>query len=169
MPSLRSGFELPVSVALRVERRSGPRDEVDAASRWLIEIHSAGTPWRDMAFVVPGKRKWRDPLVATFDALRIPHRLLVGHPGAKPDFDDDVVHAMSLFTAAEVSRPVVAIVGVGDLPWKQQSIDDATAVTMATLRGAGRHAWLSWSRASAATERLIDADAASPVDARTPG
>ena len=172
MPSLQPAFALASDVDVQVERRAGPRDEVEAACRWLVARHQDGTAWRDMTLVVPGKRKWRDPLVATLDALRIPHRLLVGHPGAVADFADDVVHAMSLYTAAEATGSVgaiVAMVGLGDLPWKQQSLDDAVDVTMAVLRR-GRRVRVSWSRKSALTERLIDSDVTSPGSGgRTPG
>ena len=148
-------------VAARLVRGRGPRDEVEAATRWLVERHADGHPWRDLALVVPGKRKWRDPIAAVFDAHRVPHRMLVGHPGAVPSYDDDLLHAMSLHTAIATTHPVVAIVGLGDLPWKQQSLDEATSLVEAAVASATAHLFVSWSKASSLTAALLPADAAS--------
>lgn len=149
-----------------VVRGSGPRDEVESACRWLVARHEAGAAWRDLMLVVPGKRKWRDPLVRVLDDLAIPHRLLVAHPGAQPDFSDDLVHAVSLYTAEHVARPVIAIVGLGDLPWKQQGLEEALRVVTKVATGAGEYLRLSWSKDSALTDRLFTSPGS---DARTPG
>lgn len=149
-----------------VVRGAGPRDELEGACRWLVDLHAEGHAWRDLMLVVPGKRKWRDPLVRVLDDLAIPHRLLVAHPGAEPDFADDLVHAVSLYTAEHVARPVIAVVGLGDLPWKQQGLDEALRVVTEVAAGAGAHLRLSWSKDSALTDRLFTSPGS---DARRPG
>ncbi len=148
---------LSTGIVVTLAERAGPRDEVGAAVRWLVERHGDGHRWRDCALVVPGKRKWRDPVVAALDAGNVPHRLLIGHPGAVPDHSDDVVHAVSLYTP--VACAVVAIVGLGDLPWKQQSEDEAREAIVAAVRRTSSQVMLSWSKRSALVDHLVDEDA----------
>lgn len=151
--ALRAGAAIVGGASIGLDARAGPRDEVDTAVRWLVDRRADGLVWRDCALVVPGKRKWREPVIAALDAARVPHRLLIGHPGAAPDFADDLLHAVSLFTP--VACAAVAIVGLGDLPWKQQTVDEAEAAVLAAIRGASSRVSLSWSKRSALVERLI--------------
>lgn len=145
----RSGVDV---VAVESDDR---RQELDAAFDWLAGFRRGGAAWSDMAIVVPGKRAWRDRLIDALDARRIPHRLLVGHPGARPDFDDDLLHAMSLHTAIDFPRPVVAMTGLGELPWKTQSFDDALRTTRAVIDRTTRALHLSYSRTSQLTDALF--------------
>ena len=137
------------------------RDEVGTATRWLIARHDEGHAWRAMALVVPGKRKWKAYVEQSFDASDVPHRMLVGHPGATRDrFDDgltDVVHALSLYAAVDLDLPIVAIVGLGDLPWKQQPLDEALRVVERARHGARSHVLLSYSKRSVLVDALFAA------------
>ena len=146
------------------------RDEAVTATRWLVAAHAAGCRWRDVLVVAPGKRKWRDRLAAALEAASVPYRMLLGEPGALPG-DGDVVHVASLYGARGLSFPQVAIVGLGDLPWKQQPLDEALEVTAAACRVATRDLHLSWSRPSALVDRVFPQDDATSrgSDARTRG
>lgn len=158
--SLHFAFAFRAGVACSVARCATVREEVEGATRWLIARHDDGHAWRAMALVVPGKRKWRDRVVDAFDALRVPHRLLIGHPGASPErFDDgvdDVVQALSLYAADTLTVPIVAIVGLGDLPWKRQALDEAVRAVVGARDAARSQVRLSFSKRSPLVDALID-------------
>jgi hypothetical protein len=146
---------MAVGATLECARCRGPRDEVAEALDWLGAAHREGRAWRELALVVPGKRKWIVPVVAELDARGIPHRLLVGRPGAEPDFAEDALHAVSLYTP--IACAAIAIVGLGDLPWKTQPLDEAARAVRSAVAGASAAVRLSWSKESALVATLIDA------------
>ena len=153
--ALRPQFAPPGRIDVMAVAADDRQGELDAAFDWLATSRRIGTPWRDMALVVPGKRAWRERVIAALDARGIPHRLLIGHPGARPDFEDDLLHAASIYTAIDFRRPVVAAVGLGELPWKTQPLEEALRVTRAIVDGTGRALHLSFSRTSTLTDALF--------------
>jgi len=161
-PTWRLRFAVDGPTEPACEACSGPRDEVDAAVRWLIARHDEGLAWSDMALVVPGKRKWYPVVATTLDALDVPHRMLIGHPGARPDCSYDVIHAVSLFTARGFSLAAVAIVGLGDFPWKQQTQEEAFTATLAAIGTATRFLRVSWSTESPLVSAVVEAVPTSP-------
>lgn len=143
------------SIAPVIEARVNARDEADAVATWLGEHASAGIAWREMVVVAPGKRNWREPLQRALDRAGIPCRMLLGDPSIEADFSGDHVLVMT-FHAFEGTRcPVVAVVGVGDLPWKQQTLDEAGRLLEAAMSGATRALAVSHSKPSALVERLL--------------
>ena len=153
--SLRPQFAPHGGIDVAAVEADDRQGELDAAFAWLATLRRIGTPWRDMALVVPGKRAWRERVIAALDARGVPHRLLIGHPGARPDFEDDLLHAASIYTAIDFPRAVVAAVGLGELPWKKQSLEEALRVTRAMVDGTGRALHLSFSRRSRLTDALF--------------
>ena len=177
---MSSLFETAPLGDLRIAQRDGvvvdaaacvnDRDEAESAARWVAALHAAGAPWSDVLVVAPGKRKWRDRLATALDAAAVPHRMLLGEPGALPA-DGEVVHVASLYGAEGLSFPVVALVGLGDLPWKRQPHEEAVRVVQASIAVATRRLRISRSRPSALFgDRPVAAPATSPgSDARTRG
>ncbi len=159
----------PAAVAVRdgvkatVGRCVRAREEAEAATRWLVERHAAGTPWRDVLLIAPGKRKWSERLAKALDAASVPYRMLLGDPGAMPDPDLEVVHVTSLHGAAGLARPAVAIVGLGDLPWKRQPLDEAVRVVHACMRVATERLAVSHSRPSALVAAMYPGDYNGPM------
>ena len=139
----------------RLIDRLNDRDEAEAAARWIVGVRAGGTPWRDVLVVAPGKRKWREKLAKALDAVSVPHRMLLGEPGAARDAEADVVHVVSLYGAEGLSMPAVAVVGLGDLPWKQQPLDEAVRVVVACLQVATGQLEVSASRSSPLVDALV--------------
>ena len=142
-------------LAPTVTDRVNDRDEAEAAARWVVGVRAGGTPWRDVLVVAPGKRKWRERIAKALDGVSVPHRMLLGEPGATRDPEADVVHVVSLYGAEGLSAPAVAVVGLGDLPWKQQPLDEAVRVVVACLEVATERLEVSSSRPSTLVDALV--------------
>ena len=149
-------------VALHYLPAARDRDEADAAARFAADAHAAGLAWRDVLVVAPGKRKWRERLAVALDALQVPHRMLLGEPGALPDAAADVVHVASLYGAEGLACPAVCVVGLGDLPWKQQPLDEAVRIVAAAAAVATQRVMLSSSKSSALVAEIGAGDPTSP-------
>lgn len=162
---------ISIDVREDVERRlfegRNDRDEVETAIRWFVGMHNTGVPWRDMLLIAPGKRKWRERIAAATLLQGVPCRLLLGEPGMLPDPSSDVIHAASMYGAEGLAMPVVAFVGLGDLPWKRQPLDEARRIVRASAQVATRYLWMSRSRASALADPLFTASDATRLDPAT--
>ena len=150
---------LPALVARRgiepiVLQRLNARDEADTVAQWLLERHRAGHAWKDMAILAPGKRNWRDPIAKACARDGIPVRMLLGDKTIQPDFDGDHVHVMTLFAAEGLAIPVVAVVGIGDLPWKSQTTDGVVSLLSMAMTRATHALMICHSKRSALVERL---------------
>ena len=145
----RSGVE-PI-----VQRRINANDEAQAAAQWLLERHRAGYAWRDMVVLAPGKRNWRDPIAKALEREAIPHRMLLGDRKIGPDFVADQVHVMTLHAVKGLEFPAVAVLGIGDLPWKSQTLEDAARLLYVAMTRATHALMISHSKPSALVERLL--------------
>ncbi len=134
--------------------RTNAKDEANAAAAWLLEQRRAGRAWRDCAVAAPGKRNWRAPIAAALDRAGIPCRMMLGDPSTRCERDADVVHVMTLHAIAGSTFAAIAMLGIGDLPWKRQTLDEATTVVDAAMACAGDALLLSCSKPSALAERL---------------
>lgn len=132
-------------------------DEARAAARWLVEKHAAGHAWRDMVVLAPGKRNWRDPMDRALTRDSIPHLQLLGAPHLSPDLDRDHVHVMTLHAVEGLQFQVVAVLGVGDLPWKSQTLDEAARLAHVAMTRATHALQVFHSKPSALVERLLAA------------
>lgn len=138
-----------------VQRRINSKDEANAVAQWFVDQHRAGYAWRDMAVLAPGKRNWRDPIAAAFDREGIPHRMLLGDKQLGPDFGGDHVHVMTLHAVEGLEFQVVAVLGVGDLPWKSQTLEEAARLLYVAMTRATHALTISHSKPSALVERLL--------------
>lgn len=138
-----------------VQRRANANDEADAAAQWLLERHRAGYAWKDMVVLAPGKRNWREPLAKALFREGIPYRMLLGDPKLGPDFDGDHVHVMTLHAVKGLEFPAVVVVGIGDLPWKMQTIEDAARLLYVAMTRATHVLTISYSKPSMLVERLL--------------
>ena len=138
-----------------VHRRVNANDEAREAVLWLLDQRRAGHAWREMVVVAPGKRNWRDPIARALAGADMPCRMLLGDPTLATDGSEDLVHVMTLHAVAALEFRVVAIVGVGDLPWKTQTLEEATALVRAAMGRATHALSISWSKPSALVRRVF--------------
>lgn len=142
-----------------VEKRINARDESDGAVQWLLDRRAAGDAWRDLVVLAPGKRNWRDPLAKALDRAGIPYRMLLGDPQAGPDLNADLVHVMTLHAIEGLAFPVVAVVGIGDFPWKSQTLDEVARLLHVAMTRATHALRISYSKPSTLVERLLAMEA----------
>ena len=157
-----STITLPVSSGRRgveplVQRRANAADEANAAAHWLVEKHRAGYAWRDMAVLIPGKRGWDDLLRKALERDAVPHQVLLGVHKRNANFGGDCVCVLSMHSAKGLEFPAVAMLGLGDLPWKQQDLEDAARLAYVAMTRATHALSISYSRMSALVEKLIAA------------
>jgi hypothetical protein len=138
-----------------VQKRTNANDEAQAAALWLAEKHRAGYAWRDMVVLAPGKRNWRDPLAKALEREDIPTRMLLGDKKIGPDFIGDHVHVMTLHAVKGLEFPAVAVVGIGDLPWKSQTLEDAARLLYVAMTRATHALLILHSKRSDLVLRLL--------------
>lgn len=138
-----------------VQRRVNAGDEADHAVQWLRDQRRAGYAWRDLVVLAPGKRNWREPLVRALDREGVPYRMLLGNKSLHADFAADHVHVMTLHAAKGLEFPGVAVVGIGDLPWKSQSLQDAAKLLYVAMTRATHALLISYSKPSTLVDRLL--------------
>ncbi len=138
-----------------VQMRRGSADEANACAQWLLDRRRAGYAWRDLAVLAPGKRNWRAPLLKALTREGIPVRMLLGDKALKPDFAADEVHVMTLHAVKGLEFPAVAVVGIGDLPWKRQTIEEAARLLYVGMTRATHALSISYSKSSELVERLL--------------
>ena len=155
MPSGRPGVE-----AL-VQQRVNANDEASAAAKWLLDLRRSGHAWRDMVVVAPGKRNWRDPIAKALLRESIPGRMMLGDPSSKPDFTGDHVHVMTLHAVEGLEFPAVAVLGIGDLPWKTQTLEEAARLLDRAMTRATHALLVSHSKKSMLVERLLSSGGSS--------
>ena len=138
-----------------VQQRTNANDESQAAARWLAEKHRAGYAWRDMVVLAPGKRNWRGPIQNALDREGIPSRMLLGDKRIGPEFAGDHVHVMTLHAVKGLEFPAVAVLGIGDLPWKSQTLEDAARLLYVAMTRATHALLISHSKRSDLVERVL--------------
>ena len=138
-----------------VQKRMNASDEGDAAAQWLLEKRRAGYAWREMVVLAPGKYGWRDPIARSLARAGVPHRLLLGDRKTGPDFVGDHVHVMTLHAVKGLEFPAVAVLGIGDLPWKSQTLEDAARLLYVAMTRATHALLISHSRRSTLVDRLL--------------
>ena len=139
-----------------VQQRVNARDEADAAALWLLDQQRAGRAWRDMVVLAPGKRNWRDPIAQALEREGIPYRMLLGDPTMQPDAGDHV-QVMTLHAVRELEFPVIAVLGIGDLPWKSQTLEEVARLLYVVMTRATAALLISHSKPSTLVERLLAA------------
>jgi superfamily I DNA/RNA helicase len=72
-----------------------------------------------------------------------------------PDFAADHVHVMTLHSVKGLEFPAVAVLGIGDLPWKSQTLEDAARLLYVAMTRATHALMISHSKPSALVERLL--------------
>ena len=152
-----------------VRRCVNAKDEARSVADWLLRQAASGRPWSEMALLAPGKRNWRDPIAAALEAAAIHCRMLLGDPSSVYRCGGDRVHVMTLYAIDGIELPVVAVVGIGDLPWKTQTLDDAGRLLDRALRSATRASRVSWSKESALVDHLSRLFASPDGVGRGPG
>ncbi len=138
-----------------VQRRVNANDEADTAAEWLAEKHRAGYAWRDLVVLAPGKRNWREPIAKALTREEIPHRMLLGDKSLAPDFVGDHVHVMTLHGVKGLEFPGVAVLGIGDLPWKSQTLEEVARLLYVAMTRATHALLILHSKPSALVERLL--------------
>lgn len=138
-----------------VQKRINASDEANAAVQWLLDKRSAGHAWREMVILAPGKRNWRDPIAKALQREAIPCRMLLGDKSVKPDFVGDHVHVMTLHAVKGLEFPAVAVLGIGDLPWKTQTLEEAARLLYVAMTRATHALLISHSKPSTLVERLL--------------
>lgn len=152
-----TALTFPDDVERLVQPCRNAKDEAAVAAEWLVARRAAGTPWRDMVVAAPGKRNWRDPIAAAFDRHAIPCRMLLGYPDRAIDRDGDHVHVVTLHAVATQVFDDVAVLGVGDLPWKSQTLDEVTGLLQTAMSRATQALLVLYSKPSTLVERLRSA------------
>lgn len=138
-----------------VQKRINANDEANAATQWLLDKQRAGYAWRDMVILAPGKRNWRDPIAKALQREAIPYRMLLGDKSIGPDFGGDHVHVMTLHAVKGLEFPAVAVLGIGDLPWKTQTLEEAARLLYVAMTRATHALLISHSKPSTLVERLL--------------
>ncbi len=129
------------------------RGEADAIARQLHGAHGAGTPWKDMAVLYPA-HYFGDEVAAAFQRAQIPfERLGKGSASRKFNASEDSVKVMTMHASKGLEFPVVAIAGLGHMPYRaEQEADDARLLYVAMTR-ATRQLVMTASRRSPFVEK----------------
>lgn len=110
-------------------------DEADEIARALHKHNEAGTAWKDMAVLYPA-HYMGDAVVAAFQRAQIPHeRLAKGGASRRYKPGEDSVKLMTMHASKGLEFPIVAIIGLGSLPYRaDQEADDARLLYVAMTR-----------------------------------
>ncbi len=100
-----------------------PKDETDYIAAQLAALHAQGTAWRHMA-VLYRATFMGEKITASLSARSIPFEWLKDSRTKRFDLEHDSVKVMTLHSSKGLEFPVVAIAGLGQMPYRQ---DDTAA------------------------------------------
>jgi len=125
-----------VPILIRADSLGG---EADAIARQFNDVHDAGTPWKDMAILYPA-HYFGDEIAAAFQHAQIPfERLEKGSASRKYNAIEDSVKVMTMHASKGLEFPVVAIAGLGHMPYRaEQEAQDARLLYVAMTRATER-------------------------------
>lgn len=120
-------------------RADSVRGEAETIARQLREAHDAGMPWNDMAVLYPA-HFFGEEVAAAFQRAQIPfERLEKGSASRKYNAREDSVKVMTMHASKGLEFPVVAIAGLGHMPYRpEQEADDARLLYVAMTRATER-------------------------------
>lgn len=138
---------------LRADSVHGEAEEI---GRELQSAHDSGTPWKDMAVLFPAHFVG-DEVATVFQKAKIPYeRLEKNSASRKYKAAEDSVKIMTMHASKGLEFPIVAISGLGFMPYRpDQAADDARLLYVAMTR-ATESLVMTASRKSAFVERLIE-------------
>ena len=110
-------------------------DEADQIARELQMHHDKGASWKDMAVLYPA-HYMGDEIVAAFQRAKIPHeQLKKASASRKYKPGEDSVKVMTMHASKGLEFPIVGIVGLGSLPYREeQEAEDARLLYVAMTR-----------------------------------
>lgn len=132
------------------------KDEVDYVAERFRKLHGEGTPWRDMAVL------YRTHFMgeAAADRLRkagVPVTLLSGaHRPPRLELGADTVKALTFQSSKGLEFPVVAIPGVGFLPYGEAELDEEVRLMYVGMTRAMDRLLVTYHRDSAFVQRLAE-------------
>lgn len=137
-------------------RADSVHSEAEEIGRELQSAHDAGTPWKDMAVLFPAHFVG-DEVATVLQKAKIPYeRLEKNSASRKYKAGEDSVKIMTMHASKGLEFPVVAIAGLGFMPYRpDQAADDARLLYVAMTR-ATESLVMTASRKSAFVERLIE-------------
>lgn len=111
------------------------KDEADQIAQELQLHHDNGANWKDMVVLYPA-HYMGDEIVAAFQRANIPHeRLLKASASRKYNPAEDSVKVMTMHASKGLEFPIVAIIGLGAMPYRaEQEADDARLLYVAMTR-----------------------------------
>lgn len=119
-----------------VVRLPSPRDEPATIAQWLTAAHQEGHAWGDMAVLCRDKHGV-ESCGRSLASRRVPHQVRK----SRSDFDPlaDSVKVMTMHASKGLEFPVVALSGVGRMPYANMEVEDEAllfyvAATRATHR-----------------------------------
>jgi superfamily I DNA/RNA helicase len=137
-------------------RADSVHSEAEEIGRELQNAHDSGTPWKDMAVLFPAHFVG-DAVATVLHKAKIPYeRLEKNSASRKYKAGEDSVKIMTMHASKGLEFPVVAIAGLGFMPYRpDRSADDARLLYVAMTR-ATETLVMTASRKSAFVERLIE-------------
>lgn len=142
--------------APRFLRAESLRGEAEAIAHQLKQARERGTPWKDMAVLYPA-HFIGDEVVAVFQRAGVPfERLAKASATRKYNANQDSVKVMTMHASKGLEFPVVAIAGLGFMPYKpEQEVDDARLLYVAMTR-ATENLVLTASKKSKFVEKWVE-------------
>jgi len=133
------------------------RAEAKHIVRELARIHESGTPWQDMAVLYSAPFVAND-LVAELAAANLPFEWLKDSKTKRYNALDPSIKLMNLKSSKGLEFPVVAIAGIGHLPYFDEA-EEARMLYVGITR-ATEHLLMTASKESSFVTRLMNAQAA---------
>jgi hypothetical protein len=136
----------------QLHRLPSLRAETGHLVKQLQQMHDAGTPWRDMA-VLYSAPFVAEQLAADFAAASLPFEWLKDSRSKRYNALHNSIKVMHLKSSKGLEFPIVAIAGVGYLPYQNEA-EEARLLYVGMTR-ATEHLLMTSSRNSAFVERLM--------------
>lgn len=131
-------------------------DEARHIARQLAELHARGCPWKDMAVLYPA-RFVGEALAQQLQAQRLPVEWLQepGH-GRRFNPDADSIKLMTLHNSKGLEFPVVAIAGLGFMPYQEDEAMEDTRLLYVGMTRAMERLILTAHRSSDFVKKLLN-------------